>query len=99
MLLDADQRAFFAEHGWLVVRGAVAPDRVRELERAVDVIYDAHSPAPAGTVWEVAGVSRVSAEIAAHARDAAIAQCAAESLGGARVKLLEDTVLVKAAGD
>ena len=98
MLLDAGQRAFFAEHGWLVVRGAVALDRVRELERAVDEIYDAHSPAPAGTVWEVAGVSRVSAAIAAHSRDADIAQRAAEVLGCARVKLLQDTVLVKAAG-
>jgi ectoine hydroxylase-related dioxygenase (phytanoyl-CoA dioxygenase family) len=98
MLLDADQRAFFAEHGWLVVRAAVSLDRVRELERAVDEIYDAHAPAPAGTVWEAAGISRVSAAIAEHARDAAIAQRAAEALGCARVKLLQDTVLIKAAG-
>src|SRR5262245_17839098 len=96
-MLDGDQRAFFAEHGWLVVRAAVALDRVRELERAVDEVYDAHAPAPPGTVWEVAGVSRVSTAIAAHARDGAIAQRAAEALGCARVKLLQDTVLVKAA--
>ena len=25
LLLDADQRAFFAEHGWLVVRGSRLP--------------------------------------------------------------------------
>jgi ectoine hydroxylase-related dioxygenase (phytanoyl-CoA dioxygenase family) len=98
VLLDADQRAFFATHGWVVVRGAVSPDRVSELERAVDEIYQAHPPAPAGQVWEVAGISRISAPIAAHARDAAIAQRAAEALGCARVKVLQDTVLVKAAG-
>ncbi|HEX7840058.1 MAG TPA: phytanoyl-CoA dioxygenase family protein, partial [Kofleriaceae bacterium] len=98
MLLDAEQRAFFAEHGWLVVRAAVSPERVRELEHAVDAIYHAHAPAPAGQVWEVAGISRISPLIAEHAHDAAIAQRAGEALGCARVKILQDTVLVKAAG-
>lgn len=97
VLLDRDQCAFFAEHGWLVVRGVVPPERVRELERAVDEIYATQPPAPAGQVWELAGVSQVSAPIAQHARDAAIAQRVAEALGCARVKILQDTVLVKAA--
>lgn len=97
MLLDANQCTSFAEHGWLVVRDAVSLDRVRELERAVDEIYGVCSPALPGTVWEVAGISRVSSAIAAHARDVAIAQRVAEALGCARVKLLQDTVLVKAA--
>ena len=96
-LLDPDPRAFFAEHGWLVVRGAVSPERVRELEAAVDAIYHAYPPAPAGQVWEVAGISRISPPIAEHARDAAIARHAGEALGCARVQLLQDTVLVKAA--
>ena len=34
MLSDAD-RAFFAEHGWVVARGAVAPARIAELEAAL----------------------------------------------------------------
>jgi ectoine hydroxylase-related dioxygenase (phytanoyl-CoA dioxygenase family) len=97
LLLDADQRAFFAEHGWLVVRGAVARERVAELERAVDEIYFAHAPAPAGQVWEVAGVSRISPTITEHAHDTAIAQRVGEALGCPRVKILQDTVLVKAA--
>jgi ectoine hydroxylase-related dioxygenase (phytanoyl-CoA dioxygenase family) len=96
-LLEVDQRAFFAEHGWLVVRGVVARDRILELEAAVDAIYGAHPPAPAGQVWEVAGISRISPAIAQHAHDTAIARCAAVALGAARVKLLQDTVLVKAA--
>jgi phytanoyl-CoA hydroxylase len=97
VLLDADQRAFFAEHGWLVVRAAVSRPRTQELEHAVDEIYGCQPPAPAGQVWELAGVSRVSPPIAQHAHDAAIAQRAAEALGCARVKILQDTVLVKAA--
>ena len=94
---DADPRAFFAEHGWLVVRGAVALDRVRALEAAVDAVYGAHGPAVPGQVWEVAGISRISPPIADHARDPAIAAHAAAALGCARVQLLQDTVLVKAA--
>ncbi|HEY0484154.1 MAG TPA: phytanoyl-CoA dioxygenase family protein [Kofleriaceae bacterium] len=97
MLLDADQPAFFAAHGWVIVRGAVAPDRVRELERAVDEIYQAHPPVSAGQVWELASVSQISAPISAHARDAAIARRVAEALGCTRVQLLQDTLLVKAA--
>jgi len=97
MLLDADQRAFFAEHGWLVVRGAVSPQRVLALETAVDEIYDARPPAPAGEVWELPCVSQLSAAIAQHAHDATIAQRVAEALGCPRVKILQDTVLVKAA--
>jgi phytanoyl-CoA hydroxylase len=97
VLLDADQRAHFAEHGWLVVRGAVARQRVAELEHAVDEIYRAWPAAAPGQVWEVAGVSRISPAIAAHALDAAIGQRVAEALGCARIKLLQDTVLVKAA--
>ena len=94
---DDDPRAFFAEHGWLVVRGAVPPSRVRELVAAVDAIYDAYPAAPPGQVWEAAGVSRISAPIAEHARDASIARHAAASLGCPRIQLLQDTMLVKAA--
>jgi ectoine hydroxylase-related dioxygenase (phytanoyl-CoA dioxygenase family) len=97
MLLDEDQRAFFAEHGWLIVRAAVSSQRARELEHAVDEIYDARPPALAGQVWELASVSQISPPIASHAHDAAIAQRVAEALGCARVKLLQDTVLIKAA--
>jgi ectoine hydroxylase-related dioxygenase (phytanoyl-CoA dioxygenase family) len=97
VLLDADQRAFFAEHGWLVVRAAVSRQRVGELEHAVDELYGARPPAPAGQVWELASASQASAPIAQHAHDAAVAQRVAEALGCTRVKLLQDTVLVKAA--
>jgi hypothetical protein len=51
VVADVDPRAFFAEHGWLVVRGAVSPSRVAELEAAVDAIYNAYPAAPPGQVW------------------------------------------------
>ena len=92
-----DPRAFFAEHGWLVVRAAVPPSRVRELEAAVEAIYDAHPAVLPGQVWEAAGISRISAPIAEHTRDPAVARHAAAALGCPRVQLLQDTVLVKAA--
>jgi ectoine hydroxylase-related dioxygenase (phytanoyl-CoA dioxygenase family) len=75
----------------------IARHRVAELEAAVDAVYRAHSPAAAGQVWEVAGVSRMSPMISEHAHDGAIAQRVAEALDCARVKLLQDTVLVKEA--
>jgi ectoine hydroxylase-related dioxygenase (phytanoyl-CoA dioxygenase family) len=97
LLLDATQREFFAEHGWLVVRAAVARARVAELEAAVDAVYGAYPSAPSGHVWEVAGVSRMSAMISQHAHDPAIAERVAGAFGCARIKLLQDTVLVKPA--
>lgn len=96
MLLDA-QRSFFTEHGWLVVRGAVPLEQVRELEQAVDAIHAAMPPVAAGQVWELPNVSQLSDAIARHVRDAAIGQRGAEALGCASVKILQDTVLVKAA--
>jgi ectoine hydroxylase-related dioxygenase (phytanoyl-CoA dioxygenase family) len=89
--------AFFAEHGWLIVRGAVAADRIAELERAVDEIYAVSPKVRPGAVWEVAGVSRASTVIARHTHDPAIARHAAAALGCPHVQLLQDTVLVKAA--
>jgi ectoine hydroxylase-related dioxygenase (phytanoyl-CoA dioxygenase family) len=86
-----------SERGWMVVRGAVARGRLAELEAAVDAIYAATPEVAAGQVWEMAGVSRVSAVIASHTHDPAMARYAADALGAARVQLLQDTVLVKAA--
>src|SRR5881397_2002579 len=86
-----------SERGWMVVRGAVARDRLAELEAAVDAIYAASPEVGTGQVWEMAGLSRLSAVIASHTDDPAIARYAAEALGAARVQLLQDTALVKAA--
>ena len=95
VVTDADRR-FFQEHGWLIVRSAVAAARVAELEAALDaLIPEASYAAWGGRVVEVAGISRGSAEIAKHAHDPEIARLAAGALGARRVQLLQDTAFVK----
>lgn len=89
-------RAHFAEHGWLVVRSAVAPARIAELERALDaLIPEASYPAWADRVVEVAGIARAAPAIAALASDVALAEIAGRALGAARIQLLQDTVFIK----
>ena len=89
-------RAHLAEHGWLVVRGAVAPARVAELERALDaVLPEASYPGWGDRVVEIAGISRASPALAAHAADAALAEIAGRAIGAARIQLLQDTVFIK----
>jgi ectoine hydroxylase-related dioxygenase (phytanoyl-CoA dioxygenase family) len=90
-------REHFGDHGWLVVRGAVAPGRVAELERALDaVIPEASYPAWGDRVVEVASISKAAPAIAAMAADAALAEIAGRALGAARIQLLQDTVFIKA---
>ena len=97
MLSDADRR-FFQEHGWLIVRSAVAPARHARLEAVLDALVpEASYPAWAGRVVEVAGISRGAPEIAEHVRDPAIARLAAGALGARAVQLLQDTALIKPA--
>ncbi len=97
-LLDAEACAFFATHGWLIVRGVVDVERVADLERALDAIYAVSPPAPRGAGWELPSISVHSPVIAGHARDPSIARRAADALGCASVQLLQDTVLVKPGG-
>lgn len=98
-MVDDAEREFFAAHGWLIVRGAVPPARVAELERALDDVIPepSYRSGWAGRVVEVAGISAASTEIARHARDAGVGRLAARALGARRVRLLQDTALVKPA--
>lgn len=97
--LSAEERAFFAERGWLRVRGAVPPARVAALERALDAVVPPglYGWGYEGKVVEVAGISQGSAALLAHARDAGLAGLAAQALGVRRVQLLQDTVFIKPA--
>lgn len=88
--------AHFAEHGWLVVRGAIDRGRIAELERALDtLIPESIYPAWADRVVEVAGIARAAPAIAALASDAGLAEIAGRALGAARIQLLQDTVFIK----
>ena len=88
---------FFAEHGWMVVRGLVPPERVAALRAAVDALIPeaAYATGFAGRIVEVAGISRGSPEIARHAAAPALGELAAAALGARRVQLLQDTALIK----
>jgi hypothetical protein len=91
-----EEHAFFVEHGWIVLRGAVAPRVVAEIEREVDRLFP-ESMLAADHVHESVGLSSRSDVIARQVHDAAIAARVAALLGCERVQLLQDTVLVKAA--
>ncbi len=96
--MTAEQRAFFAEHGWLVVRGVVPPAQVAALEAALDGVIPAGSYVAWGDrIVEVAGISRASPVLAAQVHDPVIAGIVGELLGADRVQLLQDTALVKPA--
>jgi Phytanoyl-CoA dioxygenase (PhyH) len=92
-----DQADRLQAQGWLVVRAAVAAERVRELEAAVDAIRAACPEVAPGAVWELASPSRLSHAIARHVLDGELGRHAAAALGCARVQLLQDTALVKPA--
>lgn len=89
---------FFQAHGWLIVRGVVPLVEIAELEAAMDaVLLPAAYPAWGAQVVEAAGISNASALIARHAHDPRVARISAMLLGAARVRLLQDTALIKPA--
>ena len=98
MLTDAE-RAFFAEHGWLVLRGAVSAGRVAALERALDAVVspDQYAYGYEDRVVEIASISLGSVALKAHAEDPVLAGLAAEALGVRQVQLFQDTVFIKPA--
>jgi phytanoyl-CoA hydroxylase len=100
-MLGDEQRQHFQRRGWLVVRGALSPVRVEELSRALDAVVPPayYARGLEGRVLELPGISRASATLRSHACDPAIGRLAADALAVARVRLLQDSVLIKAARD
>ncbi len=87
---------FFQTHGWLIVRGVVPLAEIAELEAALDTAIPPHAyPAWGTQVIEAAGISTAAASIARHAHDPRVARIAATLLGATRVRLLQDTALIK----
>src|SRR5438105_5687519 len=89
-----DEAAFFGEHGFIALRGVIAPERAAALAREVERVFP-ESRAPADRVHERVGVSALSALLAEQARDARLGARVAALLGCPRVRLLQDTALVK----
>jgi phytanoyl-CoA hydroxylase len=95
--VDPSERAFFDEHGWLVVRGAADVALLGELEAAFDRVFPRAMMAHArgGEAWQVLGAARHHAPVLSWLRHAALAARAAQLMGAARVQLLQDTFLCK----
>lgn len=92
------ERAFFAEHGWVVLRGVITAARAAELEAALDaVLPEASYVAWGERIVEIAGVSHASPALAAQVHDPALAAIAGALLAADRVQLLQDTALIKPA--
>jgi ectoine hydroxylase-related dioxygenase (phytanoyl-CoA dioxygenase family) len=89
--------AFFAEHGWMVVRGAVPPETVAALNEAFDQVFPPSLPYTQ-PLLESTGASRVHPAVARHTTDPAIAAHVARALGCPHVQLLQDTLLYKPPG-
>jgi ectoine hydroxylase-related dioxygenase (phytanoyl-CoA dioxygenase family) len=95
--LNVTERAFFDEHGWLVVRGALDAGELSALVKSFDQVFPellfAH--AQAGQVWQVLGAARQHPSVEKWLHHPALARRAAALLGATRVQLLQDTFLCK----
>ena len=92
-----DEAAFFREHGWIKLSGAVDPLLAGRLSQELDRVFpEARLDSP--RVHERTGISTLSPLLLAQVRDGVLAQRIAALLGCERVQLLQDTALVKPPG-
>lgn len=92
-----DEAAFFREHGWVALRGAVDAQTAEILSAELDRVFP-EARLPADRVHERPGVSALSPLLAAQVRSAEIGRRVAALLDCAAVQLLQDTALVKPPG-
>jgi ectoine hydroxylase-related dioxygenase (phytanoyl-CoA dioxygenase family) len=89
-----DEAAFFREHGWVRLPGAVDAQLAERLSAELDRVFpEARLPSP--RVHERLGVSALSPLLAAQVRSQDVARRVATLLDCERVQLLQDTALVK----
>jgi len=105
-VLSPDQvratRAFFGEHGWVVLRGAMGSmEVVGQLAAEIEAVYARAPHAVAEVapgVFQLAGVTRASAALeAAVFQSGWLGSIARACLGCEAVRLLQDLVLIKPA--
>jgi ectoine hydroxylase-related dioxygenase (phytanoyl-CoA dioxygenase family) len=99
----AARRSFFAEHGWLVIRGGVDAARLTAARRVYDELMApclrAHAtPARSASLWQLAGAERARPVVVDLLQRSGAAEIAAQLLGGDDVRLLQDTFLLKRRG-
>jgi ectoine hydroxylase-related dioxygenase (phytanoyl-CoA dioxygenase family) len=91
------ERAFFDEHGWVIVRGVVDAERVATLRAAFERVLPEGSYGRGSDVWQVPGRARTDETLARQLTDPALGRLAGGLLGCAEVRLLQDTLLLKPA--
>ena len=97
----AARRSFFAEHGWLVIRGGVDAARLTAARRVYDGLmapYLRVHATPTRSLWQLAGAERARPVVIDLLRRSGAAEIAAQLLGGDGVRLLQDTFLLKRRG-
>lgn len=96
--LDAD-RAFFDEHGWVVLRGVVPPAELERLRAAtLELMPDARVPAASDGVPMLVRPALRHVDVQAWLAAEAPFRLAARLLGARGVRLLQDALLVKPTG-
>ena len=93
-MATVDEAAYFREHGYIALRGVVAPARAMVLASEVDRVFP-ESRVAGARVHERIGISALSPLLAEQVRNADLGRRIARLLGCDRVQLLQDTALVK----
>lgn len=96
----ADVAAHFAEHGWVVLRGVLSPERVAAARDAVERIFPATLAATlphSDGVPHMLGPTRRHPELARWLDERVPFEAAARCLGAERVQVLQDDLLFKRA--
>jgi ectoine hydroxylase-related dioxygenase (phytanoyl-CoA dioxygenase family) len=94
---DKTARAFFAEHGWLLVRRAVDPARLAGIGEIYAEVT-ANLPLAGTALWQVSGAKPAHAAVVALLRDSGLAALAAKLLDVESVELLQDAFILKCRG-
>ncbi len=100
---SSEQRAFFQEHGWLVLNGIISTERMAGITEAFDRILqpfdgreNATSIGHGNAIWQVPGMCRRNEELLTHI-NAGLGEFVSDLLGARSIQLLQDTLIVKPA--
>jgi len=99
----SEQRSFFAEHGWLVIRGGVDPRLLVDVRAVYDELMapyrDGHAASLTGTaLWQIPGAERARPPVLGLLRRSGLAELAADLLDDPQVRLLQEAFLLKCGG-
>jgi phytanoyl-CoA hydroxylase len=99
----SEQRTFFEEHGWVVLRAVVSAAPLIRMTEAFDRVLGPHierastpSDGQGKSIWQVPGMCRQDAALLAHFHDG-LGESVADLLGADSIQLLQDTFIVKPA--